>query len=214
MSQAERADRPSMRDPLSLLTEEVVNRALALDPEADRILAGLDGARLRVKVDGVVPACVLLELHGARVKVSTDRDGPADAEVAGSAERLLAMLRAGDGLPSVYGVQVSGDVAKLAAFVRAAREISPDWEEPIARVLGDSAARPVISGLRALARFAERSVAELTDSAAEFLREESELLIRPEHVNEMTADVRRISEETARIEKRILAIERRLDRRA
>ena len=205
------SSRGSSRGALSQLVEGLVNRTLSLDPESERILAGLDGARVRVVVEGIRPASVLLELDGARVRVSEDADGQADAEVRGLPQRLLAMLLAGDGLPSVYGVQVSGDVAMLATLTRAAREIAPDWEEPIARGLGDAVAAPVIAGLRGLATFAHDAALELTDITAEYLREESELLVRFEDVNELAALVQRIDEDAARLEKRMSIIERRLD---
>ena len=203
----------STRDPLALLVEGAVNRVLALDPEADRILAELDGARLRVTVEGPLPACLLFELSGASVRASSDRERAADAEIFGEPQRLLAMLRADGDLPSAHGVRVSGDVAKLAAIVQAVRAIRPDWEEPIARGLGDSAAGPVVAGLRGLARFVHSAGRELTGGTAEFLREESELLIRPEDLTQMMSDVKRLGEGAARLEKRIAAIERRLDTR-
>ncbi len=209
-----RSQPASTRDPLALLVEGAVNRVLALDPEADRILAELDDARLRVTVEGPLPACLLFELNGASVRVSSDRERAADAEVCGEPQRLLAMLRSDGDLPSAHGVRVSGDAAKLASIVRAVRAIRPDWEEPIARGLGDSAAGPVVAGLRGLARFVHDAGRELAGGTAEFLREESELLIRPEDLSEMVSDVKRLGDDAARLEKRIAAIERRLDARA
>lgn len=195
--------------PMSMLSG-LVNQVLALDPEHERILKDLDGRRLRLVVEGAPPMVMDLVVHGKRVLVEDGQGLPADVELQGAVSAMLSLLRSGgSAIPGGAGVVLRGDVQVLRGFQKASRELRPDWEEPLARVLGDRLATPVSRGLRGLAQVAAQTLAELKDTTSEYLREESELLVRRHELAEFADAVDTARERVDRLEKRLDALQRR-----
>lgn len=202
--------RPAPRPTSMSMLSGIVNQVLALDPEHERILKGLDGRRLRLVVDGAPPLVMDLVVHAARVHVEDGSGLPADVELQGAVSAMLSLLRSGgSAIPGGAGVVMRGDVQVLRAFQNAFRELRPDWDEPLARVLGDRLAMPVSRGLRGFVRVAAQTIAELKDTTAEYLREESELLVRQHELAEFADAVESARDRVDRLEKRLDALQRR-----
>lgn len=114
--------------------------------------------------------------------VKSDFDGEAAATVSGT---LPAMLRAGvlrDGIPE--GIRFAGDVELGQKFQELLQEIDFDWEEQLARVTGDLAARQVGNLLRELHGWSKQAADTLGRNIAEYLQEETGDLPRREEVTQ------------------------------
>jgi ubiquinone biosynthesis protein UbiJ len=134
-----------------------------------------------------------------------------DVRITGSVTALAALLQGGDELPSTAEVRVYGDVAVLQQARSAAARLRPDFEEPVARVLGDELAYPLSRIVRGAAASARRTFQEVAEDAREFLGEESELLAARDSMSEFGDEVDRLRDSLARLEKRVSRVANTLD---
>ncbi|MFT5446055.1 MAG: ubiquinone biosynthesis protein UbiJ [Gammaproteobacteria bacterium] len=200
----------------------VVNRALLLDPQVSTVLEPLAGKRIAVHITGAMPLKLLVEISHERIFITQDdeqtdealqpgvhrdpgvrRCEDADVRITGSLTALTALLQGADELPSTAQVRVYGDVALLQQARVAAARLRPDFEEPIARLLGDELAYPLSRVVRRVAASARRTIHELAEDAREFLGEESELLAAQDSMSEFGDEVDRLRDALARLEKRV-----------
>lgn len=203
------------------LLERGLNRALALDPELAHVLGPVDGARVAVDVTGARPIRVLVKLsrHGVRLAPDSGASGEhaqADADVwlSGSPAALLGLVTNHDELPVGAGVSVRGDIGVLQRVSSAARRLRPDWEEPIARALGDELGQPLSRGLRHAHATLAHVLRELQADTSEFLREESGFFAAADEVDAFSRDVDELRDGVARLEKRLALIARARARRS
>ncbi len=197
-----------MRTPLLPVIEASLNHALRLDPEAATVLAPLAGRRLGIEVLGVAPVALEASFDGERVLLDQPGAARCDVSVSGTPTALWSLLRQDDGLPAGAGVSVNGDVGLLLVFAQALRRLRPDWEEPIARALGDELGHPLARGLARLAAGARRSARSLESDVAEFLREESRWLVGCDRLRAFADEVDAARDAVERLEKRIDRLER------
>lgn len=193
-----------MSSPLHAMAQAACNRALALDPERERILAPLVGRRLGVQVVGfgLLDACVTFTPGGVSITAGTQH---ADATVRGTPPALLALL-SGDGLPASHAVEVTGDTGTLESVRDAFGQLRPDWHEPLSRLLGDELGHPLARGIEHAFALLARTARELRADTGEFLREESGLLVGADEIGEFGDQVDALREAVDRLEKRLLLI--------
>jgi ubiquinone biosynthesis protein UbiJ len=213
------------------LLQAALDRALALDPQADVILQALNGKRIDVHIEGAMPVELVVEfshariLLGQRVARSSD-DSPAshpaepdfahpsadeaDVTISGSASALATLARGGTELPSTMRVKVQGDIALLQQARATVARLRPDFDEPLARLIGDELAYPVSGALRKLIATVGRTARELGDDAKEFLSDESGLLAANDTVQQFGDEVDRLRDALARLDKRVLRVASRL----
>lgn len=158
--------------------EDVANRALRLDPELlDRLGALHDKAILLRLVDPSLDIFVLPSAAGLRLR--THHAGKADVTLEGPLSALLRARSAGGPdrapvLPS--GLTISGDIELGQRFQRILAQFAPDFEEPLARVFGDVAARKMGNFARGLHAWMTEARESLARDAVEYLQEERRLL--------------------------------------
>jgi len=212
--------------------QAVVNRALLLDPQVSTVLEPLVGKRIAVHITGAMPLKLHVEFSHERIFITQHDEqasealqadvhgGPdartrscedADVRITGSVTALAALLQGGGELPSTAQVRVYGDVALLQQARVAAAKLRPDFEEPIARLLGDEIAYPLSRVVRRVGASARRTVHELAEDVREFLGEESELLAAQDSVSEFGDEVDRLRDSLARLEKRVSRVADTLD---
>ncbi len=200
-----------MNRSLLLLTEDMVNRVLRLDPECSSVLEPLVGKRIALAVEGPARFRVLVQVHPDGIRLANTCAVGADVELRGSADALVKLFRgAGETLPAGAGVSVHGEIRVLEELKRALARLRLDWEEPIAQVLGDGLGHSAARGLRALASLAGHAARELRENTSEFLREESGWLVQREVVDEFCEQVDSLRDVVARLEKRLERVEREL----
>ena len=149
----------------------LLNRNLAASTPARSLCAGLAGRSCAVVLRGPE---LRLRIVAEPESLSLAVDGaPADATVAGTPLALARLLREGSTEQLNSGaLSVSGEPETAQAFARLLHHLRPDFENELARLIGDVPAYYAGTLARQAARFARGAAASLTRSAAEYLQEE------------------------------------------
>ena len=187
--------------------ESALNRRIAGSAPARQLCRRLDGRvlGLRIRDTGLD---LYVTVSEAGVELGHSAPGEPDAVLEGSPFGLAAL--AGSATPPRGSVHLAGDpeVARLAReLLQLAR---PDWEEELARVIGDVPAHQVGNAWRGAVRWSRQTLDTLSRDAAEFLQEESRDLPAAPEVEAFLGAVDEIRMDTDRLEARIRRLHERL----
>lgn len=183
--------------------ERVLERGVRESSSAAQRAAELEGATLRIRVEGL-GLDVVLRVDGGRIRVVRDDVLAADATVRGTPLDLMRVLASGRAsrLPG-SGVTVTGRVHVVERFAALLRLALPDPEEELSRWVGDVAAHGAGSAARAAGRWAARAFDALTADTAEYLTEESRLLPTRPEADALFDAIERLRDDVERMEARI-----------
>lgn len=172
-------------------------RALALDPELSRKLRALEGRSLGVTMAGP-DLSVTLAVDDRKLTASPGLAENVSASVRASPGAFLALAASG-GASAVGRLSIDGDAETARRFQDFFRELDPDWEEALTRLLGDvagfQASRLLRQGAQWL-RFAGESLAEQT---SEYVREESRQLVTHPEMEAFLDDVDDLRDDAERL---------------
>ena len=197
--------------PLELL-ERLVNRLLAADPETREALAGLAGKAAQVELlNTALPALLLAPTaEGVALREKGEGDeGEGDVLIRGTPLALLGyFVGAQAGKPNLASaLEISGDLRLAQDFQRALQGFEPDWEERLARWVGDLPARKinnaVKSGAGFLAQLADKIGMDLVEYAQyekEFLPDEHEVREFNRAVDALLSDLDRLKGRLERLQ--------------
>ena len=171
---------PLLRSVLLLPLESILNRVLALDSRSQARLAPYEGRTLALHC--LQPSAQLfLTIRGQGLRLSPLHSGPCAATLTGPARALAALLLRGGKVDNLHGlgVELRGDTAFVQALQILLRELDPDWEHRLARILGDVPSALLADTLRTLRAQWRHTDARLRENGRDFLCEESGLLVSP-----------------------------------
>ena len=191
-------------DALLAVVELTVNRYLALDPEGAAAFAPLAGRIIAIELTGfgtritVIPSERGLQLFGLY-------DAEPDCLIQGSPLALARLgMTADKETPLVSGeVSIAGDTTLAQDFSAALARLNVDWEEQLARVIGDPFARQVGNRVRDAEQWTARTSATLTANLSEYLQEERRLLPTRYEVEAFLQQVDTLRDDVERLAARI-----------
>lgn len=155
--------------------QAVLNRTLALDPETGAALAGLEGRRVQLQIDAP-PLRLEIMVRERRLEVGPPAADEPDLRVQGGVSALLGRLlaqRAGN----ANRLRISGDAELAQRLETLARRFDPDIEAPFEQALGPVLGPQLARLLRETLLTAREGAGHLARSGAEYLTEESRLLV-------------------------------------
>lgn len=184
--------------------EAALNRYLALDPEGARGLAPLYGRIIGIEIQGLGTQVTLVP-GPDRVQVFGVYDATPDCLIRGAPLALLRMMTAEqkDAEISKGAVEIEGDSTIAHDLSKALAGLDVDWEEQLARLVGDPIAHPVGQGVRGLAQWGRRSAEVLSADLKEYLEEEARLLPTRYEVSDFLAQVDALRDDVERLEARV-----------
>lgn len=191
-------------DALLAVIEQTLNRYIALDPEGAAGLAALEGRILAIEIKGfgtritVIPCERGLQLFG-HYDAEPDciiRGTPLGLARMGMSERKEAQLTSGE-------VEIEGETDVAHRFSAALAKLDVDWEEQLARVIGDPFAHQVGNRARAAERWGRRTSDAMTANLREYLQEERRLLPTRYEVDAFVGQVDTLRDDVERIAARI-----------
>lgn len=201
--------------PIYALLERALNDALRYDPATKQRLAAHQGRVLAVECrQPSINAYFLFTADGIEIydACETDIDGTIRAGAIGLLRQLAAERP--DIAPAGGDVQVIGDTRFVQDLVAIARNVDIDWEEPLARILGDVAARQIGEVLRGAASFLKRATTSLRRDSEDFLRHELAIFPSKHAAREFLRDVDELRLDTDRLVARVAGMRTRIDRLA
>ncbi|TCT22823.1 ubiquinone biosynthesis accessory factor UbiJ [Thiobaca trueperi] len=191
-------------DALLAVLEQTINRYIALDPEGAAAFDALTGRIIGIEVKGfgtritIVPGVRGLQLFG-------DYDAEPDCLIRGTplglarmgmAERKETQLLSGE-------VEITGDTALGQALSAAFARLEVDWEEQLARLIGDPFAHQVGNQFRAASQWGQRTSDSLTANLKELLQEERRLVPTRYEVDAFLAQVDTLRDDVERLAARV-----------
>jgi ubiquinone biosynthesis protein UbiJ len=102
-------------------------------------------------------------------------------------------------------VHISGDANLARDMEQVFRKLDPDWEGQLSTMLGDVLGFQVASGLRQGAEFLRESARKTSEMAGSYLRDESQLLVRPSEFSAFSEQLRNLEGALDELEKRLRA---------
>lgn len=187
------------------LLESAVNRVLRLDTDTLVRLGELEGKVIRIRIVGTRPFEIFVLPSASGVSLHAQHDVEAHVTLSGDVQVFskLALRRVVPGTVADGEVQVSGDIPLGQRFQQLLEKIDIDWEEQVARVLGDVAAHQLGNALRRFSGWTRQSLDTLGEDAADYLREESRLLPSRSRVEVFRRAVESLRLESERLESRL-----------
>lgn len=134
---------------LALTLETAINHVLQLDIESPSRVKKLEGKLLQVDLKGLNITLFFTFKHGV-VKVRLEADTTPDTVISGTPVALFSMAEPEEadwGLPDSK-VQINGDASLARDLERIFSQLDPDWEGPLAGMLGDVAGHQAAQGIR------------------------------------------------------------------
>ena len=182
-----------------------VNHLLAQEPWAREQLrrhagkvacidAGTVALRLRVTDDGMFEPAPADEAARVTIRVKLS-DLPLIAQ---NRERAFSYVR------------IEGDADFANAISSLGTSLRWEAESDLEKVVGPVAAVRMVSGVRAAFEAVKTGHQKLAENVAEFLLDEKQVLIRPQAVEEFSADVVRLRDDVERAAKRLAKLEQKL----
>ena len=187
--------------------EEALNRNVAESRKAQALCRQLDGRVISLAVTGT-PLEFYFRAQDGRLSLSPRNEGAAaDAALSGTPIALLALAgpRA-EGALRGGGVRIEGDAEVAQKFRDLLGHAQPDFEEELARVIGDVAARNLANLARGFLDFGRQAGRSLAGNVSEYLQEEGRDLPTRTEVEEFLAGVDRLRDDVERLEARLARV--------
>jgi ubiquinone biosynthesis protein UbiJ len=187
----------------------VLNRNVAESPRAQALVRQLEGRVMSLTVEGT-PLAFFFRAADGQLVINPRHEGTVDASIAGTPLALLALAgpRAEGKLRS-GGVRIEGDAEVAQKFRDLLEQAQPDFEEELARVLGDVAARRIANVARDVLDWGRKAAGSFTGSVVEFLQEEGRDVPTRVEVDEFLEGVDRLRDDAERLEARLARFESR-----
>lgn len=190
--------------------EKALNQCLRMDPETLARVTRLEGRVVALEIAGLAQTLYLLPTASG-LRVQSVFEGEPDVTLRG-APFSLARLGLSEHPTQVFGdgVEMSGDVQLGRKIQRILDGLKLDWEEQLSHVCGDVLAHQLGNGLRGLIDWGRQAGDTLGRDVAEYFQEESrDLVVRAElaplldAVDELRADLDRLTQRVQRLQARL-----------
>lgn len=192
--------------------QKALNAYLALDPETKKRLIPLAGKIVAIELLGM-GMTIYLVFTTQQLLVKTDVDTKADTIIKGTPLRLLHMTIATNNRQQFFSddISVYGN-AELGQQVMALFDhLEIDWEEHLARWVGDAPAHFIGRVSRQLKTWGQKTRGTLWQNVNEYVHEEVNLFPPREAMQDFFHDVDTLRMDADRVESRIQQLQKAMD---
>ena len=194
-----------MRNTLLGIVETLLNRLVALDPQAATILALLSGRCIEFTLHGIHRSVRLSSVDQRLCLQWQQSDaGSPDLRISGSVSALIGVLVEPQSLGALpKGVQIYGDLEVARQLLKALRSLQLDVEEPLSKLVGDVLVRQLGLAGRGLLHWFDATLKQSLRNAGETLVHEQRLIAANADQQRFLAEVHALRDGVARLEARI-----------
>ena len=205
---------------MSLTTEIILTLTEALETSINLVLKKAPAPLKKfAALQGKVIAFELTELdldfylfpHTEGVQVQYIFDGQADTTLQGSPLAFINMSL-GDASESFFSgeIRIKGDIELGQHFKRLLDQLDLDWEEWLSEYTGDFVAFKAGSLVRDLHSWGKNTFKTLQLDAQEYIQDEGQLSPHSDEIEAFTNNISQLRDHTARLEARILRLQKQL----
>ncbi len=188
--------------------ETSINLVLKKDPETLKKFSALQGKVIAFELSELDLTLYLFP-HSEGVQVQYLYEGQADTTLQGSPLAFINMSL-GDSTESFFSgeVRIKGDIELGQHFKRILDQLDLDWEEWLSEYSGDLIAFKAGSLIRNLNAWGKDTLKILKLDASEYIQDEGQLSPYPEEIEYFADNVSQLRDDTARLEARILRLQK------
>ena len=192
-----------MKTLFTALLEKALSKYLQMDPDLLRHMAGLSGKVIKVEItEPNIEFFLYPDASG--IRISSVCDQPVDACIKGPFFVLLAASRGGEELASTQRqIQLEGDIDLAHKFSQILQHRHIDWEEPLARWIGDTAAHKIGNVVRDANEWRKNVSGNIRENITDYLQESLRVLPPREEVEDLFADIYRLRNDVERLAAKI-----------
>jgi ubiquinone biosynthesis protein UbiJ len=180
----------------------VLNRMLAREQWARERLAPFAGRVARFEAP---PFALAFRIDEGGVFADSER---AEPTVTVGADLAALPLALGDPQAMMRNVSLKGDADFAQALAFVLQNLRPEPEEELSRFVGDVAAQRIVGFLRSSASHWRELAERMLENSAHYLVTENPMIVGRDEVSEFNAEVARLRDDVARLEKRVELRER------
>lgn len=189
----------------------IINRNIPEVTRARELCAELAGTTVAVHVNDTAMAA-FFTVHEESISLSGQLDDDPELCISGSLLALGKMAATGDASAIRDGsVELIGDAETAQSFQELLAVARPDFEEGVARVLGDAAAHGLGEFSRSLQRWAEDAGATMGANVREYVQEESRDAPSRYEAERFAGDVATLRDDVDRLAARVSRLAERTD---
>ena len=190
-----------------LITEAIINRYLALDPEMLDQLAQFNGKVIKLEMTGINKAFYMLP-NDRGIQVLTEYEGPVDTVLRGTPVSLFKMGLVSNAANLLLKgeIEISGDTRLGHQFKNVFSQMDIDWSEHLANLVGDSLAYQIQQSAIKFTHWGKESVKSVSTSFSEYLQEESRDLVTGTELNIFNETVDQLRNDVDRLQARVNAL--------
>ena len=189
---------------LTAAIETALNRYLSLDPDALSRFSLLEGKIIAIEIIGLNKTLSLFP-SADDFMILADFDGEADATISGTPIALAKMGLTKDPKDLLFTgeITITGDTSLANQFNHLLSQLDIDWEEILAKNIGDIAAHKMGSFLRNSSQWFKRSANSVLLDAGEYIQEETHLSPSNAELRRFIKQVDELREATDRLKMKI-----------
>lgn len=191
--------------------ETSINLVLKQDQNTLKKFAALQGKVIAFELTEL-DLTLFLFPHNEGVQVQYLYEGQADTTLQGSPLAFINMSL-GDSTESFFSgeIRIKGDIELGQRFKRILDQLDLDWEEWLSGYTGDLIAFKAGSLIRNLNSWGKDALEILELDAREYLQDEGQLSPHSAELNDFAEEISQLRDHTARLEVRILRLQKQLE---
>lgn len=187
--------------------EAAINHYLSSDPEVAEKLSVLEGKVIAIEIKGMNKKLYFFP-HQAGMDITESYEDEADTTLKGSPIALLKMSLSKDVAPLMLKgeIDIEGDVRLGRNFKKILSEMDVDWEEHIARIIGDTPAHHLASLTKKIMGWGSQAGGDVAADVSEYLQEESRDVVSKPELEKFYQDVDALRNQFDRFQARFNAL--------
>ena len=191
--------------------ETSINLILKQDADTLEKFAALQGKTIAFELTDLDLTLYIFP-HTEGIQVQYLYQGQADTTLQGNTLAFINMSL-GDSTDSFFSgdIRIKGDLELGQKFNRIIKELDLDWEELLSHYTGDLVAFKAGSLIRNFSAWGKKALQTLELDVREYVQDEGNLTPHSAELNQFADDISLLRNDTARLEARILRLQKQLE---
>ena len=194
--------------PVAALVQKAISQTLPLDPDTQRALETIDSKVIAIQVQQP-PVEFALSIVDRDIQLMRIFDGEPDVTLVGPLSDFFAM-QSSDAVLSTGRIKITGDQQLAKEFSLIVYRSEVDWQDALAPFLGETLVHKIGELGKRFGLWAAGTKAHLREDTAEYLQEESNLLVSPNQVRSFTKRLDSAVDKVDTMEDKLAALEAKL----